>query len=41
VVSNFFGGLMLLFTEPFTPGDLIAFTTRGTFYEGKVSYRRF
>ena len=36
VVSNFFGGVMLLFTEPFTPGDMVSFTTRGTHYEGKV-----
>lgn len=27
---------MLLFTEPFTPGDMVSFTTRGTHYEGKV-----
>lgn len=30
---------MLLFTEPFTPGDMVCFTTRGTSYEGKVSQK--
>jgi len=36
VVSNFVGGLMLLITEPFTPGDFITFLYQGQWMIGKV-----
>ncbi|CAM9151039.1 unnamed protein product [Phaeothamnion confervicola] len=36
VISNFFGGLMLLFSEPFTPGDMVLFRKDGHVHEGRV-----
>jgi len=36
VVSNFMGGIMLLLTEPFTPGDMITFLFQGVWIIGKV-----
>ena len=29
VLSNFFGGLMLLLAEPFIPGDMVTFQRNG------------
>jgi len=36
IFSNLLGGLILLISEPFTPGDLISFKHQGNLYEGKV-----
>ncbi|CAN0137040.1 unnamed protein product [Ectocarpus sp. 12 AP-2014] len=36
VLSNFFGGLMLLLAEPFIPGDMVTFQRGGVRCEGRV-----
>mmetsp|Transcript_40523 Transcript_40523/g.52161 ORF Transcript_40523/g.52161 Transcript_40523/m.52161 type:complete len:521 (-) Transcript_40523:142-1704(-) len=36
VISNILGGLVLLVSEPFTPGDMVTFRYQGEWYEGKV-----
>ncbi|CAM9826748.1 unnamed protein product, partial [Ascophyllum nodosum] len=36
VLSNFFGGLMLLLAEPFIPGDMVTFQRNGVLCEGRV-----
>ncbi|CAM9271255.1 unnamed protein product [Chrysoparadoxa australica] len=36
VLSNFFGGLMLLLSEPFVPGDMVKFPGKSGEYEGRV-----
>ncbi|CAM9494306.1 unnamed protein product [Scytosiphon promiscuus] len=36
VLSNFFGGLMLLLAEPFIPGDMVTFQRGGVKCEGRV-----
>lgn len=36
VLSNFFGGLMLLLAEPFIPGDMVTFQRNGVRCEGRV-----
>ncbi len=28
IAANFLGGMLLLFNEPFTPGDMVKFSTR-------------
>eukprot|EP01036_Dinobryon_divergens_P029023 gene29023-38069_t len=36
IAANFFGGMLLLFNEPFTPGDMVTFRTGSTEVVGRV-----
>lgn len=35
IAANFFGGMLLLFNEPFTPGDMVTFRTGSTEVVGR------
>jgi MscS family membrane protein len=36
IAANFLGGMLLLFNEPFTPGDMVTFKTGSTELVGRV-----
>ena len=36
MAANFLGGLLLLFNEPFTPGDMVTFRMSNADVEGRV-----
>lgn len=36
IATNFIGGMILLFNEPFTPGDMVTFKAGNTEFEGRV-----
>jgi MscS family membrane protein len=36
IVANFLGGMLLLFNEPFTPGDMVTFRTGSVEFIGRV-----
>jgi MscS family membrane protein len=36
IAANFLGGMLLLFNEPFTPGDMVNFRTGNTELVGRV-----